>query len=438
MNSVADVWSRVLEILQNDLTSVAINTWFDDCRAVEIKDNSLVLHVPSDFKRGIIKERFLDTVKNALKEIFACDFDVQLLSDEDMNSYAVKKTANKNMGLLDGDNYTFDNFVVGSSNRFAHAAAIAVAEEQTTAYNPLFIYGNSGLGKTHLLCAIRHTVRANHPDWNIVYVKGEEFTNELIAAIQSGKTAEFRDKYRQANLFLMDDIQFIAGKMSTQEEFFYTFNALYESNRQIVFTSDRPPNEINQLTDRLKTRFESGLIVEVNPPSYEMRMAIIKKKSAQLGIVLPEDVCQYIAEKMTANVRQIEGSVKKIMACRDLMGDTITVPFVEKVLKDMYKDKSEAITFDLIIEETAKYFSLTKEDLKGQSRTKNTVTARHMAVYLIRSLTNLSLNDIGDVFEGRDHSTIINSIKYVEKNIEKSKDFSQTIRDITANINAKA
>lgn len=434
MNSAADVWSRILEILAQDLTTTAIQTWFDDCRAIDLSDSRLVLYVPSDFKKDVIEGRFLGFVKSALGELFSGEMDVVLLGEGGLDAYKDGKKTPPS----EGEEFTFERFVVGNSNKFAHAAALAVAEGEKKNYNPLFIYGDSGLGKTHLLHAIRHAIAKKHPEYHIVYVKGDDFTNELILALQVGKNVEFREKYRNADLFLMDDIQFIAGKISTQEEFFHTFNTLYESGRQIVFTSDRPPDEIARLEDRLKTRFQSGLLADIQPPDYETRMAIIRNKANQLGLILPDDVCNYIAENITANVRQIEGAVKKVMAYRDLMDDSITVTSVAKAIKDMFKERTEFIpTADMIIEETAKYFSLTPEDLKGQRRTRNTALARQISMYLIRQLTNLSLKDIGDYYQGRDHTTVLSSIRRVEGNIAESTDFSQTLRDISSNINAK-
>ncbi|NMA24724.1 MAG: chromosomal replication initiator protein DnaA [Clostridiales bacterium] len=436
MNSAADVWNKVLKILGNELTSTAITTWFDDCRAVEISDNRLVIHTPSNFKKDVIEGRFITAVKNALRELFSGEFNVIILGEGELDSFKHRTVQGTD---APEEEYTFERFVVGNSNKFAHAAAKAVAEGQIKNFNPLFIYGDSGLGKTHLLHAIRHAVSKKHPEFHIVYVKGDDFTNELILALQVGKNVEFREKYRSADLFLMDDIQFIAGKIQTQEEFFHTFNTLYEANRQIVFTSDRPPNEMTRLEDRLKTRFESGLLADIQPPDYETRMAIIKNKAQQLGLFLPDDVCTYIAENMTSNVRQIEGAVKKVMAYRDLMNDSITVSSVSKAIKDMLKEKNEYIpTPDLIIDETAKFYSLTSDDLKGQSRTRNTAQARQISMYLIRKLTNLSLKDIGDLFEGRDHTTVLSSIRRVEENMKSSSAFSQTIKDITANINSRS
>lgn len=438
LNSVADIWASVLSILGENLTSVAITTWFSDCSAVDLVGNRLVLHTPSEFKKRIIESRFLDMIKSTLGEIFASDFDVVLLCGDELERYMDQKSKESGEETSqDDDEYTFDNFVVGSSNKFAHAAALAVAEGVAKKdYNPLFIYGESGLGKTHLLHAIRHEIKKKHPEYNIVYVKGDDFTNELISAIQTGKNMAFREKYRNADLFLMDDVQFIAGKESTQEEFFHTFNTLYEANRQIVFTSDRQPNEILRLTDRLKTRFESGLLADVQPPDYETRMAIIKNKAAQLSLVLNEDVVNYIAENLTANVRQLEGAVNKIKAYQDLMNEEIDTSSISKILKDMFKEKSSSLTPDIIIEETAKYFSITSEDIKGPSRTKIFVNSRQISMYLVRTLTNFSLAEIGDFFN-RDHSTVINSLRQIEKNIKNNPDFYKVLRDITSNINSR-
>lgn len=434
MNSAEDIWNRVLEILKTDLTSTAIDTWFTDCRAIDISNNKLVLSSSTKFKKDVIESRFLPLIKNALFEIFSGDFDVVILSENEAELY-VRPKNDEDDSIY--DIFTFERFVVGKSNIIAHAAAKAVAEGHTKEYNPLFIYGNSGLGKTHLLHAIRLRVRERHPEYNIVYVKGDDFTNELISAIQSGKNIEFREKYRNADLFLMDDIQFIAGKTQTQEEFFHTFNTLYEFGHQIVFTSDRSPSEISRLEDRLRTRFESGLIVDIQPPDYETRMAIIRNKATQLGTVIEDSIADYVAQKITANVRQLEGVVKKLKAYQDLMDEKLNMTDVAKILEDFYKDSTEAPTPDIIIEETAKYYDLTPDDLKGQSRTKNIANARQISMYIIRKLTNFSLESIGDIFQGRDHTTVRSSVKKVEEAIKYNVEFSQTVKDIISNINSK-
>ena len=434
MNSATDIWNRVLEIMKNDLTSTAIEAWFADCRCVDIRDSRCILATPTKFKKEVIETRFMPILKNALFDIFSGSFDVEILTEAEAERYSSPKPSNNDSIY---DSFTFDRFVVGKSNNIAHAAAKAVAEGHTREYNPLFIYGNSGLGKTHLLHAIRIKMRELHPEYNIVYVKGDDFTNELISAIQSGKNIEFREKYRYADLFLMDDIQFIAGKVQTQEEFFHTFNTIYESGHQIVFTSDRSPAEISRLEDRLRSRFESGLIVDIQPPDYETRIAIIRNKATQLGIVLDNDISDYIAQKITANVRQLEGAVKKVKAHQELMNEKLDLGSVAKILEDFYKDSIEAPTPEMIIEETAKYYNLSADDLKGQVRTRNIVNARQIAMYIIRKLTNFPLADIGVIFQGRDHTTVMSSIRKVESSIKSDAEFSETVKNIISNINSK-
>ena len=435
MNSAVDVWNKVLDILRKDLTETAISTWFDDCSAVELSVNRLFLHTPSSYKKEVIEGRFTGSIRSALNDLFSSgDFEVIVLDDAGLNAM---NEAAKEPDYLSIDEHTFEHFVVGSSNKFAHAAALAVADGKRD-YNPLFIHGESGLGKTHLLYAIRHAVECKFPYYNVICVKGDDFTNELIAAIQQAENVKFREKYRSADFFLMDDIQFIAGKIGTQEEFFHTFNTLWELGKQIVFTSDRPPNEILTLEDRLRTRFEQGLLADIQPPDEVLRRAIIKSKAQQLGTIIPDDVTNYIADNLDSSVRQLEGAVKMIIAYRDLINDDITVENVKAHLKDMFKGKGVLIpTTDDIIEETAKCFMLSPEDVKGQSRQANIVLARHIAMYLVRKITNLSLNEIGKEFDGRHHTTVMTSVNLVEKRMRNEKEFSNNIRDITSNINSK-
>ena len=437
MNSVADIWKIVLSRLSQDLSETTISTWFDEVEAVSIKDRTLYLHCPNDFKRSTIESMFSDRIKDSLRDIYSADFDVKLLSTAESTTL-FEPEVKKSTALLDSGEFTFDTFVVGESNKMAYAAARAVADG-VGHYNPLFIYGDSGLGKTHLLYAIASVVHKNHPSYNIVYIKGDQFTNELIAALQEGRNNEFRYKYRNADLFLVDDIQFIAGKESTQEEFFHTFNNLYENHHQIVLTADRPPNEMLRLEDRLKTRFEWGLIADIQPPDFETRMAIIKNKSVSLGFDLPNDVCTFIAENVTSNVRLLEGTVKKIRAYHDLDNMELTVPNVSRAIKDMYnKEKAENLpTPNLIIGEVSRFYNIEESVIRGTLKNKNTAEARQVAMYLVRKLTNLSLPDIGKEF-GRDHSTVIHSLKKVEQQLAAGTGtLADNIRDITANINSK-
>ena len=316
-------------------------------------------------------------------------------------------------------------------------AALGAAQNPGTLYNPLFIYGNSGLGKTHLLLAIGQAIREKDAKARIAYIKGDEFTNQMVASVREGTAEEFRTKYRGVDLFLVDDVQFIAGKQATQEEFFHTFNNIYEAGHQIVITSDRPPIEMNKLDDRLRTRFEGGLMCDVQPPDLETRMAIIRNKAAQLGMILNDDVVEYIASSLTTNIRQIEGVVKRLTAYREILNDTITIDSVKRAIKDVIRIGAYIPTPDVIIEETARFYSLTSEDLRGQRRSKNTAMARQVSMYLIRSLTNLSLVDIGKEYEDRNHSTVLQSIRKVEDLLRSDPEMSSIVRDITSNINSR-
>ncbi len=433
MNSVTDVWNSILDILSKDLTATSINTWFSDCRPVELSDTRLVLYTPTDFKRNIITQRYAAPITTALTDLFSCPFDLLVLAEDELDDY--ENTSEKDDSLPEVAGYTFDKFIVGNSNKFAHAAAIAVADKPGEVYNPLFIYGNSGLGKTHLLLSIGQRIHESEPNAMIAYVKGDDFTNQMVQSIKDNTQEEFRNKYRHVDLLLVDDIQFIAGKIGVQEEFFHTFNNLYEAGKQIVITSDRPPMEMVKLEDRLRTRFEGGLMADIQPPDMETRMAIIRNKAAQLGMVLPDDVVNYIADTIKSNIRQIEGVVKRLTAYNSIMDDEINISAAKRAIKDVIRVGEFVPTPDIIIEETAHYYSLEPDDLRGQRRTKNTAMARQISMYLMRSLTNLSLKDIGEQYEDRNHTTVLQSIRKVEDLISRDPSVSATIRDITSNIN---
>ena len=435
MNPAAEVWEKVKTLMSAEMTATTLNTWFDDTEALALEESRLVLYSPTKFKQEIITARYLPPIQNALHELFSADFQVTVLSEGERNKLEKPRMG----GFLPGtEEYTFERFVVGSSNKFAHAAARKVAENPGLSYNPLFIYGESGLGKTHLLYAIAHTIHTEHPDYRIIYIKGDSFTNELIAAIREGRNQEFREKYRGADVFLMDDVQFIAGRDSTQEEMFHTFNTLYELKKQIVFTSDRPPKEMLRLEDRLKTRFEWGLLADIVPPDYETRTAIIQNKAIRMGMELPDYLIQLIAETITANVRQIEGTVNKIMAYQDLNGDAVDKNTVIRAVKDIFKEKSDILpTADVIIEEVCKFYNLEPSILRGQSRSKDISLARQIAMYQIRRMTNLSLKEIGKEFGNRDHSTALNAINRIEDLVKNDPEKAEIIKDITTNINSR-
>ncbi len=435
MYSSAFVWAKILNYLEERLSAITVSAWFDDAEVVELNERNLIIYSSSDFRREIIRKRCTEHIHDALKEIFNSDAKLLVFGDEELQNY---RSRGKNPTSMDfNPQFTFDNFVVGPSNRFAHSAAIAVSKTPGQVYNPLFIYGPPGVGKTHLLYAIANGIRKQSPEANIVYIKGDQFTIELIEAIQNGKNIEFRSKYREADLFLIDDVQFIAGKESTQEEFFHTFNKLYEEHKQIVMTSDRKPSDMLTLEDRLKSRFEWGLLADIQPPDYETRMAILRNKARQLGLQLDDDVCNYIAINVTNNVRQIEGTVKKILAYRDLNDMPMDLPNISRAIDDMFKSEGNALpTPSLIISQVCKFYSVDEAVLRGTQKSKGIAEARQVSMYLVRKLTNLSLPDIGKEF-GKDHSTVLYNIRKVEVALKGGNtNLQNNIRDITANINS--
>ena len=433
MNPAAEVWEKVVALMGEEMTATTLKTWFDDAEAVSLEESSFVLYSPTRLKRDIITARYIPPIQNALRELFSSDFQVLVLTENELAGY--QKGAGS---FLPGtEDYTFERFVVGSSNKFAHAAARAVAGNPGQSYNPLFIYGDSGLGKTHLLYAIAHAIHDTHSEYRIIYIKGDTFTNEMITAIRENRNAEFREKYRGADVFLMDDIQFILGKDSSQEEMFHTFNTLYELKKQIVFTADRPPKEMLRLEDRLKTRFEWGLIADIQRPDYETRMAIIKNKSIRMGMELPDYIIQLIAENITANVRQIEGTVNKIMAYQDLIGDSVDKNTVIRAVKDIFKEKSDFLpTPEIIIDEVCKFYNLDPASIRGPGRLKDLTLARQVAMYLIREMVDISLQDIGKEFN-RDHSTVVHALGRIEKVLKSDSEMGEIIKDITRNINSR-
>ena len=436
MNSLTDVWGNVLQQMSRQLAPTTINTWFDEVEVVTMEDSAFVLHCGNEFKKKTIEARFLSYIRDALRDLFSADFEIKILNDEQLSAY--HGVAPDYPGdLNDSGAFTFETYVVGPSNKLAYAAAHAVSERPGVNYNPLFIYGDSGLGKTHLLYAIAHGLKKNHPDAKIVYIKGDDFTNELVASIREGKNAEFREKYRQATLLLVDDVQFIAGKEQTQEEFFHTFNSLYEAGKQIVLTSDRPPLEMTKLEDRLRTRFEWGLMVDVTPPDYETRLAIVKNKSAMLGVKLSDPVTDLIAENVTANVRQIEGTLNKILAYYDLMGSAMSQEDILRAIRDMIKKNNEYIpTAQAVVNYICSTYHIDEDVLRGQSRGREVVTARQIAMYLMRRMICMNLVDIGKEFGDRDHTTVLHSLDKVEKQMRSDPAFAEMVKQITTNINA--
>ena len=416
---------------------MAYKTWFDRLKplSLDFEAGMAQIEAPNEFHKQTLLRCYSDLLGEAFQSVFGSQIAFAITVPEE------RKAAPAPSAESDGYDLTFDTFVVGPSNRFAHAACQAVASQPATLYNPLFIYGNSGLGKTHLLNAIANEFKKNYPDRSVVYAKSEAFTNEIIEAIARGTTPAFREKYRKADLFLMDDIQFIAGKISVQEEFFHTFNTLYEAKKQIVLTSDRPPKDISTLDDRLKTRFEWGLTADVQPPEFETRIAIIIRKAESVGLDIPETVCEYIANRLKNNIRQLEGAVKKLRAFHLLENKPINIATAQAAISDIINNNQPApVTVDKIIEEVARTFSgnvpggITPEDIRSKKRNANISMARQVSIYIAREITNMSMVEIGQTFGGRDHSTVVYAIRQAEQNIKKDPRTKALVDDIIKNI----
>lgn len=417
-----------------------------------MSSNTIIISVPNSFTQDILEKRYKDLVINSIEAACSKTYNLDFVIASEIQEAEEKNETNKNTNKNDGiavtvndemsstlnPKYTFDSFVIGNSNRFAHAASLAVAESPAKAYNPLFIYGGVGLGKTHLMHAIGHYILQNNPNAKVVYVSSEKFTNELINAIKDDKNEEFRTKYRSVDVLLIDDIQFIAGKERTQEEFFHTFNTLHEANKQIILSSDRPPKEIPTLEDRLRSRFEWGLIADIQAPDFETRMAILKKKADVEKLNVPNEVMVYIATKIKSNIRELEGALIRIVAYSSLTNREITVDLATEALKDIISNKqNKSITIDLIQDVVAAYFNLRVEDLKSQRRTRNVAYPRQIAMYLSRKLTDMSLPKIGEEFGGRDHTTVIHAYEKISESLNKDESLEHTINDITKKLTQK-
>ena len=428
MDSFAELWEMVKEECKNQVSESIYNVWFKDMELVSFDDNKVVIAL-SDFKRKIVESRFMDKLESSFKNVIGFEIQIILV---DVEKAAPVKAEETEDALTDED--TFDSFIVGASNKFAYAAANAVANDPGGKYNPLFIHGNSGLGKTHLLNAIAHQVKLTHPEANIVYTRGESFTNELVKYIGQKSTEAFHDKYRNADILLVDDVQFIAGKDSTQEEFFHTFNALYQAGNQIVLTSDRPPKEIALLEDRLRNRFEWGLMADIQSPDLETRMAIIKRKAEVLNFDLPDDIVQYIAEKLKNNIRQLEGAVKKMQAFVTMQGMPVNIMTAQTAIKDIIVDNSPTpVTINKIVTEVARTYGADSADIYSKKQNAQTTEMRQMAMYIVREMTGLSTKLIGREFN-RDHSTVVYSLDKFTKRYHEDSKLRSVVDNIIKNI----
>lgn len=434
MTNLDGLWEKALESIASFLSKPSFETWLKPTKPVSLEGNLLIIEVPNDFARDWLESRYAPLLTTTIRELVDEDLELKFVTPNRGNMEAkaqVQVTPVAPQPNQLNPKYTFESFVVGESNRFAHAASLAVAEAAGKAYNPLFIYGGVGLGKTHLMQAIGHYVLKTHPDYRVAYVSSEKFTNDLINAIRFNRTPQFRDTYRNVEVLLIDDIQFFAGKESTQEEFFHTFNTLYESGHQIVISSDRPPKEIPTLEDRLRSRFEWGLITDIQAPDLETRIAILRKKASIENWHLPNDVIVNVANQINSNIRELEGALIRIIAYASFHNKQITLDLANEVLKDVISSsKSNRVSIPLIQEVVAEFFNIEVADLKAHRRTKSVTFPRQIAMYLVRELTDYSLPKIGEEFGGRDHTTVIHSYEKIQELIKTDPEVDRIIKNL--------
>jgi chromosomal replication initiator protein len=433
MTNLNSLWEKALDSIASFLSKPSFETWLKPTKPISLEENLLIIEVPNDFARDWLESRYAPLLTTTIRELVDEDLDLKFVTPSsdyvEVKNAAIVPTLPQPNQL--NAKYTFESFVVGESNRFAHAASLAVAEASGKAYNPLFLYGGVGLGKTHLMHAIGHYVLKTHPDYRVAYVSSEKFTNELINAIRYNRTTQFRDTYRNVEVLLVDDIQFFAGKESTQEEFFHTFNALHESGRQIVISSDRPPKEIPTLEDRLRSRFEWGLITDIQAPDLETRIAILRKKASIENWHLPNDVVVNVANQINSNIRELEGALIRIIAYASFHNKQITLELANEVLKDVISStKSSGVSIPLIQQVVAEFFNIEVEDIKAHRRTKNITFPRQIAMYIVRELTDFSLPKIGEEFGGRDHTTVIHSYEKIQDLIKTDSEVNRVIKDL--------
>ena len=460
MNELKDITNLVLSDIEGKLPSKTIfNLWFGNFELISLNEEKAVFKAPTKLRRDVINNKYSNILISALESVLGFPVEAEVVCIEDDNEITpvvfndddpmkrsdetekrkveLNKLLNSNFQTKKSPEYTFDNFIEGESNKFAKAACKAVAKDLTY-YNPLFIHGHSGLGKTHLLFAVINDLKENHPNLNIVYKTCEEFMNELIESISKAETSSFKDKYRTADVLLIDDIQFLAGKPSTQEEFFHTFSTLYEADKQIILTSDRPPKDIRPLEDRLRSRFEGGLIAEVSPPTFELRTAIIKKKAESRNLLISNELVEYMAERLQSNIRQIEGVLKRLYALYSLSSAPVTKESIDEAISFIDPGNIPIGAYvEKILGVVSRHYDVPIDDLKSQKRTENIANARHTAIYIIKNLTNLSLKEIGNIFGGRNHATVISSISKVETNIKTKKKIGAEITALVKEIKEK-
>jgi len=439
-NNINEIWDYTLSILQQKLNNPAGETWIKSMNPTAFIDGSLVIEVPDKFSRDWLADRYGSIIKSILYDYLEEDLNVDFVLPHETPFKIYNKNRKIQFSAEDpfkqlNTRYTFDTFVVGNSNRFAHAAALAVADSPTKSYNPLFIYGGVGLGKTHLMHAIGHHILTKGNTFKVLYITSEKFTNELINSIRDDKTVEFRNKYRSVDILLIDDIQFLAGKERTQEEFFHTFNTLYESNKQLIISSDRPPKDIPTLEDRLRSRFEWGLITDIQSPDFETRIAILRKKAQRENLDVPDELINYIADKIQSNIRELEGALIRVIAYASFNKCELNITLAEKILKDIFPESApRPITASLIQQVVATYFNLKPDELKAKKRTRNVSFPRQIAMFLTRELTDLSLPKIGEIYGGRDHTTVLHACDKIFSEAQANSTLNTHLKELTNRI----
>jgi chromosomal replication initiator protein len=437
-----DIWNSSISKIEEKVGSSILDLWFRPIKLSQIKEQQVTVDIPNRFFKDWTEDNYPDIIAETIGGILGYPVTIRYRIAEKVDPDVKKmdmrlenrrqKLASR--GIYLNPKYTFENFIIGTSNQFAHAAAKKVAEVPGRAYNPLFIYGGVGLGKTHLITAIGNAVIDKSPEISVIYVSAEQFTNEVVSAIRHEKMGELKDKYRNVDLLLLDDIHFIANKTQTQEEFFHTFNAIYEKQKQIVISSDRPPKEIGAVTDRLRSRFSMGLIADIQPPELETRVAILQKKSEMEKIHIPEEVAYYLASKVKSNVRELEGCLIRLGAQASLTGRPINKDMAKYILQDLIEEDEKPVTTDLIQKTVCEHYALKLSDMKAKKRTKEVALPRQIAMYLSKQLTNLSLSDIGKNFGGKNHATVIYACKQIEEKRAKDEAFNRMIENLLRKI----
>ena len=431
MDSLEQCFEYVSEYCKTKMSETSHNLFIRPLKPISMTSDIVTLSISSEWLKSTVEEKYVSLLEEGFETVLGFPVKVRLESNASLSQEA---PLSQNLAVVGDSANTFENFIVGPGNRFAHAAAQAVASNPAGAYNPLFIYGGSGLGKTHLLFAIKNELAKTHPMMNVMYIQSETFTNELITAISQGNTEPFHNKYRSVDALLVDDVQFIGGKESTEEEFFHTFNALTTAGKQIVLTSDRPPKEIKSLTERLQTRFESGLLADIAPPEYETRVSILKRKAEELGYPISNEIAQYIADNIKDNIRQLEGIVKKLSALRIMENTPPTLSDVQGAIKDIMKEeRPTSVTVEKIINEVSRTFDISVDDIKSQKRDAEIVNARQIAMYVTREVTGITYEAIGEKLGGKDHATVTHSIKKIKSMLESDSRMRDLIEDIIKN-----